>query len=44
MHLEKGALAGWSFDMSYNLSLAIVVIAFRGYWVIESADSMDFAN
>ena len=35
MHLEKSALAGGSSDMNYSLRLAIV---------IESADSMDFAN
>ena len=26
MHLEKGALAGGSFDMNYNMSLAIVAV------------------
>ena len=67
MHLEKGALAGGSSDMNYNLSLTIVAVAchrlvllagplafcvkggwparlFRCYWMIECADSMDFAN
>ena len=28
MHLEKGALAGGNSDMNYNLSLAIVAVAY----------------
>ena len=42
MYLEKGALAGGSSDMNYNLSLAIVAVAC--HWMIESADGMDLAN
>ena len=45
MHLEKGVLAGGSSDKNYNLSLVIVAIAcLRLYWMIKSADSVDFAN
>ena len=45
MRLEKGALAGGSSDKNYNLSLVIVAIAcLRLYWMIEFADSVDFAN
>ena len=31
MHIEKGAVAGGSSDMNYNLSLAIVTVA----WLLD---------